>query len=51
MTEKTLGAEAIVREGADAFARYRDLVAEHGPPLCMVRHPDAVAASASARPS
>ena len=32
MMEKNLGTEAIVREGAEAFARWRDLVEELGPP-------------------
>ncbi len=41
MTEKELGARAVVREGEEAFSRYRALVEEHGPPPCVVRHPDA----------
>jgi hypothetical protein len=41
MTEQTLGAEAIVREGDEAFARYRRLIEERGQLPCVVRHPDA----------
>ena len=41
MTEETLGTEALVREGDEAFERYRYFIAESGPLPCMVRHPDA----------
>jgi len=41
MTEKPPGAEALVREGEEAFASFRDEIAASGPLPCVVRHPDA----------
>jgi hypothetical protein len=35
------GAENLVREGADAFAWAREMIAEHGPLPCVVSHEDA----------